>query len=91
MCTLARLNKRLKHLLFHTLLQQEVHFFEENNPGENNNVNVLMGCFRDAMIYRVKKSVFVDTIYFPPRLLFQKSTLHSHGNMRTHYGNISPI
>lgn len=32
-CTLARLNKRLKHLLFHTLLQQEVHFFEENNPG----------------------------------------------------------
>uniref|UniRef100_G3NJC8 Transporter associated with antigen processing, subunit type t, teleost specific n=1 Tax=Gasterosteus aculeatus aculeatus TaxID=481459 RepID=G3NJC8_GASAC len=33
MCTLARLNKRLKHLLFHTLMQQEVHFFEENNPG----------------------------------------------------------
>ncbi|XP_074475434.1 antigen peptide transporter 2 [Sebastes fasciatus] len=33
MCTLARLNKRLKHLLFHSLLQQEVHFFEENNPG----------------------------------------------------------
>ncbi|KAM8836410.1 antigen peptide transporter 2 isoform 2-T3 [Spinachia spinachia] len=33
MCTLARLNKRLKHLLFHTLMQQEVDFFEENNPG----------------------------------------------------------
>lgn len=33
MCVLARLNKRLKHLLFQTLLQQEVHFFEENNPG----------------------------------------------------------
>lgn len=33
MCSLARLNKRLKHLLFHTLLQQEVHFFDENNPG----------------------------------------------------------
>ncbi|XP_070782860.1 antigen peptide transporter 2 [Enoplosus armatus] len=33
MCTLARLNKRLKHLLFHTLLQQEVNFFEENKPG----------------------------------------------------------
>ncbi|XP_068592929.1 antigen peptide transporter 2 isoform X2 [Cebidichthys violaceus] len=33
MCTLARLNKRLKRLLFHTLLQQEVHFFEEDNPG----------------------------------------------------------
>ncbi|XP_071319668.1 antigen peptide transporter 2 isoform X2 [Trachinotus anak] len=33
MCTLARLNKRLKHLLFHTLMQQEVHFFEENKPG----------------------------------------------------------
>ncbi|KAM7370412.1 hypothetical protein PAMP_009964 [Pampus punctatissimus] len=33
MCTLARLNKRLKHLLFNTLLQQEVQFFDENNPG----------------------------------------------------------
>ncbi|XP_035527407.1 antigen peptide transporter 2 [Morone saxatilis] len=33
MCTLARLNKRLKHLLFHTLLQQEVHFFEQNSSG----------------------------------------------------------
>ncbi|XP_035998083.1 antigen peptide transporter 2 [Fundulus heteroclitus] len=30
---LARLNNRLKHLLFHNLLKQEVHFFEENNPG----------------------------------------------------------
>ncbi|XP_017296130.1 antigen peptide transporter 2 [Kryptolebias marmoratus] len=34
MCSLARLNRRLKHLLFHSLLQQEVHFFEENNPGK---------------------------------------------------------
>ncbi|XP_041829386.1 antigen peptide transporter 2 [Melanotaenia boesemani] len=34
MNTLARLNKRVKHLLFHSLLQQEVHFFEENNPGK---------------------------------------------------------
>ncbi|XP_040923425.1 antigen peptide transporter 2 [Toxotes jaculatrix] len=33
MCTLARLNKRLKHLLFHSLMRQEVHFFEENKPG----------------------------------------------------------
>ncbi|KAL6094480.1 uncharacterized protein ACO6RY_15881 [Pungitius sinensis] len=33
MCTLARLNKRLKRLLFHTLMQQEVQFFEENDPG----------------------------------------------------------
>ncbi|XP_056221818.1 antigen peptide transporter 2 [Seriola aureovittata] len=33
MCTLARLNKRLKHLLFHTLMQQEVHFFDEIKPG----------------------------------------------------------
>ncbi|KAM9424250.1 antigen peptide transporter 2 [Pholidichthys leucotaenia] len=35
MCTLARLNKRLKHLLFHRLLQQEVNFFDEkeNKPG----------------------------------------------------------
>lgn len=37
MCTLARLNKRLKHVLFRTLLQQEVHFFDkdENKPGED--------------------------------------------------------
>ncbi|XP_034427433.1 antigen peptide transporter 2 [Hippoglossus hippoglossus] len=33
MCTLARLNKRLKHLLFHTLMQQDVNFFDENKPG----------------------------------------------------------
>ncbi|TNN28689.1 Antigen peptide transporter 2 [Liparis tanakae] len=33
MAALSRLNKRLKRLLFHTLLQQELHFFEENNPG----------------------------------------------------------
>uniref|UniRef100_A0A8C6TM16 Transporter associated with antigen processing, subunit type t, teleost specific n=1 Tax=Neogobius melanostomus TaxID=47308 RepID=A0A8C6TM16_9GOBI len=34
MFSLARLNKRLKHLLFHSLLQQEIHFFDENNPGK---------------------------------------------------------
>lgn len=34
MFSLARLNRRLKHLLFHTLLQQEVQFFEENNAGK---------------------------------------------------------
>lgn len=33
MCALARLNNRLKHLLFHTLLKQEVQFFDENNAG----------------------------------------------------------
>ncbi|CAG03009.1 unnamed protein product, partial [Tetraodon nigroviridis] len=33
MCTLARLNRRLKHLLFRTFLQQEVHFFEKNDSG----------------------------------------------------------
>ncbi|KAM6896941.1 antigen peptide transporter 2 [Xenentodon cancila] len=33
-CTLARLNKRLMHLLFHSFLQQEAHFFEENKPGQ---------------------------------------------------------
>ncbi|XP_074519834.1 antigen peptide transporter 2 [Halichoeres trimaculatus] len=31
--SLTRLNHRLQHLLFHSLLQQEVHFFDENNPG----------------------------------------------------------
>ncbi|XP_024909607.1 antigen peptide transporter 2 isoform X1 [Cynoglossus semilaevis] len=34
MFSLNRLNKRLKHLLFHTLLQQEVNFFDDNKPGE---------------------------------------------------------
>ncbi|KAJ0060303.1 hypothetical protein NL108_010118, partial [Boleophthalmus pectinirostris] len=34
MFSLARLNRRLKHLLFHRLLQQEIQFFEENNPGK---------------------------------------------------------
>ncbi|XP_041671892.1 antigen peptide transporter 2 isoform X2 [Cheilinus undulatus] len=32
-CALARLNKRLQHLLFNTLLKQEVHFFVANKPG----------------------------------------------------------
>ncbi|KAK7919423.1 hypothetical protein WMY93_010707 [Mugilogobius chulae] len=34
MFSLARLNRRLKHLLFNTLLQQEIQFFDENNPGK---------------------------------------------------------
>lgn len=34
MFSLARLNRRLKHLLFHSLLQQEIPFFEEDNPGK---------------------------------------------------------
>ncbi|XP_047464137.1 antigen peptide transporter 2 [Mugil cephalus] len=34
MCTLARLNKRLKHVLFHSLMQQEITFFEENSSGQ---------------------------------------------------------
>lgn len=33
MWALARLNKRLRHLLYYTFLQQEVNFFKENNPG----------------------------------------------------------
>ncbi|KAM3859615.1 antigen peptide transporter 2 [Diretmus argenteus] len=33
MWTLCRLNKRMKRLLFHSLLQQEIHFFEENKSG----------------------------------------------------------
>lgn len=33
MCTLMRLNRRLKHLLFHSLLRQEVHFFQTTNSG----------------------------------------------------------
>ncbi|XP_034563361.1 antigen peptide transporter 2 [Notolabrus celidotus] len=31
--SLCRLNNRLQHVLFHSLLQQEVHFFDENKPG----------------------------------------------------------
>ncbi|XP_061886555.1 antigen peptide transporter 2-like [Entelurus aequoreus] len=34
MCSHARLNKRLKLLLFGTLLRQEVHFFQDNNAGD---------------------------------------------------------
>ncbi|CAL9699529.1 unnamed protein product [Knipowitschia caucasica] len=34
MFSLARLNRRLKHLLFHTLLQQEIQFFEEKKSGQ---------------------------------------------------------
>lgn len=34
MCTLMRLNRRLKHLLFHSLLRQEVHFFQTTNTGK---------------------------------------------------------
>eukprot|EP00066_Takifugu_rubripes_P019300 XP_011608566.1 PREDICTED: antigen peptide transporter 2-like [Takifugu rubripes] len=33
MCTLSRLNSRMKHLLFGALLQQDVHFFENNDAG----------------------------------------------------------
>ncbi|XP_071368102.1 antigen peptide transporter 2 [Centroberyx affinis] len=33
MWTLSRLNRRMKHLLFQSLLQQDIHFFEENKPG----------------------------------------------------------
>ncbi|XP_029934449.1 antigen peptide transporter 2 [Myripristis murdjan] len=33
MWTLSRLNKTMKLLLFHNLLQQDVHFFKENSPG----------------------------------------------------------
>lgn len=33
MCTLMRLNRRLKHLLFRSLLRQEVHFFQTTNTG----------------------------------------------------------
>lgn len=34
MCALSRLNSRMKHLLFGALLQQDVHFFENNDAGE---------------------------------------------------------
>ncbi|XP_030631238.1 antigen peptide transporter 2 [Chanos chanos] len=33
MCSLCRLNKRIRHKLFQNLLQQEINFFEENKPG----------------------------------------------------------
>lgn len=42
LCTLTRLNRRLKRLLFHSLLQQEVHFFEKINTGETENVTQLL-------------------------------------------------
>ncbi|KAJ7987546.1 hypothetical protein DPEC_G00327610 [Dallia pectoralis] len=33
MCCLARLNTRMRHMLFHNLVQQDIPFFEENKPG----------------------------------------------------------
>uniref|UniRef100_A0A6Q2Y4U2 Transporter associated with antigen processing, subunit type t, teleost specific n=1 Tax=Esox lucius TaxID=8010 RepID=A0A6Q2Y4U2_ESOLU len=33
MCSLARLNKRMRHMLFHNLVQQDIPFFEENKSG----------------------------------------------------------
>ncbi|XP_063077915.1 antigen peptide transporter 2 [Engraulis encrasicolus] len=33
MCSLCRLNKRVRHMLFQNLMKQEVNFFEENKPG----------------------------------------------------------
>uniref|UniRef100_A0A673VJQ9 Transporter associated with antigen processing, subunit type t, teleost specific n=1 Tax=Salmo trutta TaxID=8032 RepID=A0A673VJQ9_SALTR len=33
MCSLSRLNKRMRHMLFRNLVQQDIPFFEENKPG----------------------------------------------------------
>uniref|UniRef100_A0A671NKP7 Transporter associated with antigen processing, subunit type t, teleost specific n=1 Tax=Sinocyclocheilus anshuiensis TaxID=1608454 RepID=A0A671NKP7_9TELE len=33
MCSLSRLNKRIRHMLFQNLMKQEMSFFEENKPG----------------------------------------------------------
>uniref|UniRef100_A0A671MTG5 Transporter associated with antigen processing, subunit type t, teleost specific n=1 Tax=Sinocyclocheilus anshuiensis TaxID=1608454 RepID=A0A671MTG5_9TELE len=33
MCSLSRLNKRIRHMLFQNLVKQEISFFEENKPG----------------------------------------------------------
>lgn len=33
MCSLSRLNKRIRNMLFQNLMKQEISFFEENKPG----------------------------------------------------------
>lgn len=33
MCSLSRLNKRIRHMLFQNLLKQDISFFEKNKPG----------------------------------------------------------
>ncbi|KAJ8246256.1 hypothetical protein GJAV_G00265540 [Gymnothorax javanicus] len=33
MCSLSRLNKRMRHMLFRSLVRQEIGFFEETKPG----------------------------------------------------------
>ncbi|XP_056626525.1 antigen peptide transporter 2 [Triplophysa dalaica] len=33
MCSLSRLNKRIRHMLFQNLMKQDINFFEENKPG----------------------------------------------------------
>uniref|UniRef100_A0AAY4B0S2 Transporter associated with antigen processing, subunit type t, teleost specific n=1 Tax=Denticeps clupeoides TaxID=299321 RepID=A0AAY4B0S2_9TELE len=33
MCSLCRMNKRVRHMLFQSLMKQDISFFEENKPG----------------------------------------------------------
>uniref|UniRef100_A0A3B1K017 Transporter associated with antigen processing, subunit type t, teleost specific n=1 Tax=Astyanax mexicanus TaxID=7994 RepID=A0A3B1K017_ASTMX len=33
MCSLSRLNRRIRHMLFQNLMKQEISFFEDNKPG----------------------------------------------------------
>lgn len=39
MCSLSRLNKRIRHMLFQNLLKQDISFFEKNKPGEVQYIN----------------------------------------------------
>lgn len=39
MCSLNRLNKRIRHMLFQNLIKQDICFFEENKPGDVQYIN----------------------------------------------------
>lgn len=65
LCILSRLNRRMKHLLFRTLLQQEVHFFEKNDPGEMNTR------------YRVDVPIYLRDPLQPQQVLLQRAYLLS--------------
>ncbi|XP_028331989.1 antigen peptide transporter 2 [Gouania willdenowi] len=71
-CSLARLNYRLKLLLFHRLLQQELHFFHLNKPGQlsarlHEDVDK-MGCTvalnANAMVRSVVKTLLMLHVMF---------------------------
>lgn len=82
MCTLMRLNRRLKHLLFHSLLRQEVHFFQTTNTGRQAGRRSLLqriGMLKDPRLTHNTQlppfsSLFTPSCHHPGKL---SARLHS--------------